>query len=216
MEHELHWNQASLTGAYSLALLVSGLMAVPIGRWLDRVRTPRALMAAGSLLGAVALVVWATSRRSQSSMRSGSRSASRWPPPSTNQPSPPSPPGFRDASGRSPCSPHSADSPASSIFPSRRCWWNNGLADGAAGAGGDPAAGRGAAPCHLLRPYPAVPHVASNERMRQEIALARVALLAAGRRVLWRSSRSPPWSSISSRIWANRGYRRLRRRRPAG
>lgn len=60
MEHELHWNQASLTGAYSLALLVSGLMAVPIGRWLDRMRTPRALMAAGSLLGVVALVVWAT------------------------------------------------------------------------------------------------------------------------------------------------------------
>jgi len=60
MEHELHWNQASLTGAYSLALLVSGLMAVPIGRWLDRARTPRALMAAGSLLGVVALMVWAT------------------------------------------------------------------------------------------------------------------------------------------------------------
>jgi len=38
MEHDLHWNQASLTGAYSLALLVSGLMAVPIGRWLDRTR----------------------------------------------------------------------------------------------------------------------------------------------------------------------------------
>ncbi|HEX5441715.1 MAG TPA: MFS transporter [Ktedonobacterales bacterium] len=60
MEHDLHWNQASLTGAYSLALLVSGLMAAPIGRWLDRARTPRALMAAGSLLGVVALVVWAT------------------------------------------------------------------------------------------------------------------------------------------------------------
>ncbi len=60
MEHELHWNQASLTGAYSLALLASGLMAIPIGRWLDRMRTPRALMAAGSLLGAAALVIWAT------------------------------------------------------------------------------------------------------------------------------------------------------------
>jgi MFS family permease len=60
MEHDLHWNQASLTGAYSLALLVSGLMAVPIGRWLDRTRTPRALMAAGSLLGAAALAIWAT------------------------------------------------------------------------------------------------------------------------------------------------------------
>lgn len=60
MEHDLHWNQASLTGAYSLALLVSGLMAVPIGRWLDRARTPRALMAVGSLLGVAALVAWAT------------------------------------------------------------------------------------------------------------------------------------------------------------
>lgn len=60
MEHDLHWNQASLTGAYSLALLVSGLMGVPIGRWLDRARTPRALMAAGSLLGVAALVVWAS------------------------------------------------------------------------------------------------------------------------------------------------------------
>ncbi|HEU4784171.1 MAG TPA: MFS transporter [Ktedonobacterales bacterium] len=60
MEHELHWNQASLTGAYSLALLVSGLMAVPIGRWLDRARAPRALMTAGSLLGVSALVAWAT------------------------------------------------------------------------------------------------------------------------------------------------------------
>ncbi len=60
MEHDLHWNQASLTGAYSLALLVSGLMAVPIGRWLDRARTPRTLMAAGSLMGVAALVAWAT------------------------------------------------------------------------------------------------------------------------------------------------------------
>jgi MFS family permease len=60
MEHDLHWNQASLTGAYSLALLVSGLVGVLIGRWLDRARTPRALMAAGSLLGVVALVVWAS------------------------------------------------------------------------------------------------------------------------------------------------------------
>ncbi|HEY7340514.1 MAG TPA: MFS transporter [Ktedonobacterales bacterium] len=60
MEHDLHWNQASLTGAYSLALLVSGLMGVPIGRWLDHARTPRALMAIGSLLGVAALVVWAS------------------------------------------------------------------------------------------------------------------------------------------------------------
>jgi MFS family permease len=58
MEHTLHWSQASLTGAYSLALLISGLMAAPIGRWLDRIRSPRALMAVGSLLGVAALVGW--------------------------------------------------------------------------------------------------------------------------------------------------------------
>lgn len=59
MEQSLHWSQASTTGAYSLALLISGFMAVPVGRWLDRMRSPRALMAAGSLLGAAALVAWA-------------------------------------------------------------------------------------------------------------------------------------------------------------
>ena len=60
MERELRWPQATMTGAYSLALLISGLMAVPVGRWLDRMRSPRALMVIGSLLGVVALLVWAT------------------------------------------------------------------------------------------------------------------------------------------------------------
>lgn len=60
MQHALRWSQASLTGAYSVALLISGLMAVPVGRWLDRARSPRALMAAGSMLGAAALIVWST------------------------------------------------------------------------------------------------------------------------------------------------------------
>ena len=60
MEHALHWSQAALTGAFSLALLISGLMAIPVGRWLDHARSPRALMTFGSLLGAAALAVWAT------------------------------------------------------------------------------------------------------------------------------------------------------------
>jgi MFS family permease len=60
MERELRWSQASLTGAYSLALLISGLMAIPVGRWLDRARSPRALMTLGALLGVLALVGWAT------------------------------------------------------------------------------------------------------------------------------------------------------------
>ena len=60
MERELRWPQAAMTGAFSLALLVSGLMAVPVGRWLDHMRSPRALMVVGSLLGVGALLVWAT------------------------------------------------------------------------------------------------------------------------------------------------------------
>jgi MFS family permease len=58
MERDLHWSQAAITGGYSLALLISGLMGVPMGRWLDHTRSPRALMAAGALLGVAGLVVW--------------------------------------------------------------------------------------------------------------------------------------------------------------
>ena len=36
MQQELGWSTATLTGAYSLALLVSGLAAIPVGRWVDR------------------------------------------------------------------------------------------------------------------------------------------------------------------------------------
>ena len=59
MEQALHWSAASLTAAYSLALLISGVMAVPVGRWLDHARSPRGLMAAGSLLGVAGLLIWA-------------------------------------------------------------------------------------------------------------------------------------------------------------
>jgi MFS family permease len=57
MQHELGWSTAALTGAYSLALLVSGLAALPVGRWVDR-RGPRLLMTAGSITGTVLLVAW--------------------------------------------------------------------------------------------------------------------------------------------------------------
>ncbi|MBA3822360.1 MAG: MFS transporter [Ktedonobacterales bacterium] len=59
MGRELHWSQASLTGAYSLALLVSGIAGLLVGRWLDHARNPRALMAVGALLGVAGLVLWA-------------------------------------------------------------------------------------------------------------------------------------------------------------
>jgi MFS family permease len=57
MRADLGWSPATLTGAYSLGLLVSGLAAPFVGRWLDR-HGPRALMTAGSVLGALLVVAW--------------------------------------------------------------------------------------------------------------------------------------------------------------
>jgi MFS family permease len=57
MQAELGWSQATITSAFSLALLCSGLAAVPVGRWLDR-HGPRALMTAGSIAGSSLLVAW--------------------------------------------------------------------------------------------------------------------------------------------------------------
>ncbi len=58
MQAELGWSPAALTGAYSLALLISGLAAPMVGRWLDR-HGPRALMTAGSVLGVLLVITWA-------------------------------------------------------------------------------------------------------------------------------------------------------------
>ncbi|MEZ4530028.1 MAG: MFS transporter [Thermomicrobiales bacterium] len=57
MRAELGWSDAQLTGAYSLALLVSGFAAPFVGRWIDR-RGPRWLMTGGSLLGAAMVLAW--------------------------------------------------------------------------------------------------------------------------------------------------------------
>jgi len=57
MQTELGWSTAALTGAYSLALLVSGLAAPVVGRWLDR-HGPRALMTAGSVAGTLLVLAW--------------------------------------------------------------------------------------------------------------------------------------------------------------
>src|SRR5918998_901178 len=59
MQEELGWSQPALTGAYSLGLLVSGLAAPLVGRWLDR-HGPRGLMTIGSIVGAALLLVWAS------------------------------------------------------------------------------------------------------------------------------------------------------------
>lgn len=57
MESELGWTRAQTSGAFSLALLVSGLAAFPIGRWVDA-RGARGIMSIGSLLGAVLVLLW--------------------------------------------------------------------------------------------------------------------------------------------------------------
>lgn len=59
MHDALGWSTAELTGAYSLALLLSGFAAIPVGRWLDS-RGPRLLMSLGSVAGSVLLVAWSS------------------------------------------------------------------------------------------------------------------------------------------------------------
>jgi len=58
MQRELGWSQGLLGGALSLALSVSGVLALRVGRWIERLG-PRTVMSAGSLVGALALVGWA-------------------------------------------------------------------------------------------------------------------------------------------------------------
>ena len=55
------WSRATTTTAFSLALVVSAGVGVPVGRRLDRVG-PRAVMTAGSLLGVVAVIVIASAQ----------------------------------------------------------------------------------------------------------------------------------------------------------
>ncbi len=57
MRTELGWSEATLTGAYSVALLISGLAAPLVGRWIDR-NGPRVLMTCGSILGVLMVLAW--------------------------------------------------------------------------------------------------------------------------------------------------------------
>jgi len=57
MQHELGWSRASMAGAFSLALLLSGITGVPIGRWIDR-HGPRVLMTAGSIAATLLVLAW--------------------------------------------------------------------------------------------------------------------------------------------------------------
>ena len=57
MGAELGLSPAQLGGAFSLAVLLTGVAAVPVGRWLD-LRGPRGLMTAGAVVCSLLVVAW--------------------------------------------------------------------------------------------------------------------------------------------------------------
>jgi predicted MFS family arabinose efflux permease len=54
---ELHTTTTAITGTFTASVLTAAVLAVPVGRWLDR-HGGRGLMTAGSLLGALLLAAW--------------------------------------------------------------------------------------------------------------------------------------------------------------
>jgi MFS family permease len=58
MGDELGWSKTEITGAFSVASMVAGLAALPVGRWVDH-HGARGIMTAGSVLAALLLVWWA-------------------------------------------------------------------------------------------------------------------------------------------------------------
>jgi hypothetical protein len=57
MQQDLGWSPTALTGAYSVAVIVSGVAAIPVGRWLDR-HGARGLMTGGSAAATVLVLAW--------------------------------------------------------------------------------------------------------------------------------------------------------------
>ncbi|MFZ4815802.1 MAG: MFS transporter [Phototrophicaceae bacterium] len=57
MEQDLGWSRSTLTAGFSLMWLVAGIMAFPVGAWIDR-HGPRALMTAGSIGASLLVVAW--------------------------------------------------------------------------------------------------------------------------------------------------------------
>ena len=57
MSDDLGFSTATLTGAFSLSVLLTGVGAVPVGRWLDA-HGPRGLMTTGSAVAVLLVVAW--------------------------------------------------------------------------------------------------------------------------------------------------------------
>jgi MFS family permease len=55
LEADRGWSRGQMSGAFSIAMLLSGLGAAPVGRWLDA-RGPRVLMTAGSVAATVLML----------------------------------------------------------------------------------------------------------------------------------------------------------------
>ncbi|MDX2163413.1 MAG: MFS transporter [bacterium] len=58
MEADLGWTRADLTAGFSLMWLVAGIMAFPVGAWIDR-HGARALMTLGAVGAALLVAAWA-------------------------------------------------------------------------------------------------------------------------------------------------------------
>ena len=57
MEADLGWSRGELSGAFSLFLLMTGLMAFPVGYWIDK-RGSRLLMTLGSIGATLLVLMW--------------------------------------------------------------------------------------------------------------------------------------------------------------
>lgn len=57
MEKDLGWSRSELTGGFSLALLIAGVLAFPVGTWIDR-HGSRLLMTIGSILASLLMIAW--------------------------------------------------------------------------------------------------------------------------------------------------------------
>ncbi|NIK59863.1 MFS transporter [Kribbella shirazensis] len=57
MSRDLGMSTATAAGAFTVSVLVTGLLSIPVGRWLDA-RGGHGLMTVGSVLGAVAVLGW--------------------------------------------------------------------------------------------------------------------------------------------------------------
>src|SRR5688572_29617389 len=61
MERDLGWSRATLSAAFSAALLIAAVATLWVGRFLDR-HEPRRLLIAGAVAAPLLALVWASAR----------------------------------------------------------------------------------------------------------------------------------------------------------